>query len=207
MSSGADNRSSVVATPDGAASPGVSRRRNDAQASRRALLEAAAALFDERGYQGATVRDIGERAGVDAALIARYFGGKEGLYLAALEETERPPLPTDPYAVFAKFLDKSGEDSSNNPICQAMVSPSLSPELRDQVGALMARRVTGPLAERLGHEGVSQPQLRAELLVAIALGVTLTRSSGTLTALADASLDEVHAVLDPLVGALVAKTH
>jgi AcrR family transcriptional regulator len=140
-------------------------------------------------------------------LIARYFGGKEGLYLAALEETERPPLPTDPYAVFAKFLDKSDEDSSNNPICQAMVSPSLSPQLRDQVGALMARRVTGPLAERLRQEGVSEPQLRAELLVAIALGATLTRSSGTLTALAGASLDELHAVLDPLVGTLVEKTH
>jgi AcrR family transcriptional regulator len=206
MSSDADNRSSAVATPAGAARPGASRRRNDAQASRRALLEAGAALFDERGYQGATVRDIGERAGVDAALIARYFGGKEGLYLAALEETERPPLPTDPYAVFAKFLDKSDENGSNNPICQAMVSPSLSPELRDQVGALMARRVTGPLAQRLADDGVSQSRLRAELLVAVALGVTLTRSSGTLTALSEASLDGIHAVLDPLVGALVEKT-
>jgi AcrR family transcriptional regulator len=207
MSSDADNRSSAVATPGGAALPGASRRRNDAQASRRALLEAAAALFDERGYQGATVRDIGERAGVDAALIARYFGGKEGLYLAALEETERPPLPTDPYAVFAKFLDKSDEDGSNNPISQAMVSPSLSPKLRDQIGALMARRVTRPLALRLADDGVSESQLRAELLVAIALGVTLTRSSGTLAALAEASLNEIHAVLDPLVGTLVGKTH
>jgi AcrR family transcriptional regulator len=206
MSSDADNRSSAVATPGGAALPGASRRRNDAQASRRALLEAAAALFDERGYQGATVRDIGERAGVDAALIARYFGGKEGLYLAALEETERPPLPTDPYAVFAKFLDKSDEDGSNNPICQAMVSPSLSPELRDQVGALMARRVIGPLSAQLADDGVEQARLRAELLVAIALGTTLTRSSGTLTALAGASLDELHAVLDPLVGRLTKKT-
>jgi AcrR family transcriptional regulator len=204
MSSGADNSSSVVATPDGAAAgPSPSRRRNDAQASRRALLEAAAALFDERGYQGATVRDIGERAGVDAALIARYFGGKEGLYLAALEETERPPLPTDPNAVFAKFLGKSDDHGTNNPICLAMVSPSLSPQLRDQVGALMMRRVIGPLAKRLADDGVQQPQLRAELLVAVALGTTLTRSSGTLTALADASLDDVHAVLDPLVDALV----
>jgi AcrR family transcriptional regulator len=206
MSSDADNRSSVLATSVGAARPGASRRRNDAQASRRALLEAAAALFDERGYQGATVRDIGERAGVDAALIARYFGGKEGLYLAALEETERPPLPTDPSAVFAKFLDKSEEDGSNNPICQAMVTPSLSPELRDQVGALMARRVTGPLAQRLADDGVSQARLRAELLVAVALGATLTRASGTLPALADASLDEIHAVLDPLVGRLTKQT-
>jgi AcrR family transcriptional regulator len=207
MSSGADNASSAIATPADEAAEGASRRRNDAQASRRALLEAAAALFDERGYQGATVRDIGERAGVDAALIARYFGGKEGLYLAALEETERPPLPTDPYAVFAKFLDKSDEDGSNNPICRAMVSPSLSPELRDQIGALMARRVTGPLAQRLAGDDVSEPQLRAELLVAIALGATLTRSSGTLPALTEASLEEIHAVLDPLVGRLVEKTH
>lgn len=201
MSSGVDNPSSAVQTPD-AAVPSA-RRRNDAQASRRALLEAAAALFDERGYQGATVRDIGERAGVDAALIARYFGGKEGLYLAALEETERPPLPTDPYAVFAKFLGKSDEDGSNNPICLAMVSPSLSPQLRDQIGALMQRRVVQPLAQRLADDGVQDPQLRAELLISVALGATLIRSSGTLEALSAASLDEVHAVLDPVVGALV----
>jgi AcrR family transcriptional regulator len=189
--------------PDADAAAGGTRRRNDAQASRRALLEAGAALFDERGYQGATVRDIGERAGVDPALIARYFGGKEGLYLAALEETERPPLPTDPDAIFAKFLGKSEDDGSNNPICLAMVSPSLSPALRDQVGALMERRVIGPLTQRLTDDGVAQPQLRAELLVAVALGATLTRSSGTLKALSDASLDEVHAVLHPVVAALV----
>jgi AcrR family transcriptional regulator len=205
MSSGADKPSSAVALPDGGAAPGAVRRRNDAQASRRALLEAAAALFDERGYQGATVRDIGERAGVDAALIARYFGGKEGLYLAALEETERPPLPTDPATIFARFLGKSEQDGSNNPICLAMVSPSLSPLLRDQVGALMERRVIGPLGQRLADDGVPEPQLRAELLVAVALGATLTRSSGTLKALAAASLDEVHAVLDPLVEGLAGK--
>ncbi len=51
MSSDADNRSSAVATPDGDVHPSASRRRNDAQASRHALLEAAAALFDERGYR------------------------------------------------------------------------------------------------------------------------------------------------------------
>jgi hypothetical protein len=87
-----------------------------------------------------------------------------------------------------------------------MVTPSLSPELRDQVGALMERRVTGPLARRLAADGVAQARLRAELLVAVALGATLTRAGGTLTALSDASLDEIHAVLDPLVAALVEKT-
>ncbi len=42
--------------------------------------------------------------------------------------------------------------------------------------------------------------------MAVALGATLTRSSGTLTALAEASLDDLHDVLDPLVDALVKQT-
>jgi AcrR family transcriptional regulator len=47
----------------------------DAAASKQALLEAARSLFGQRGFKSTTIRDIGERAGVDAALIARYFGG------------------------------------------------------------------------------------------------------------------------------------
>lgn len=159
-------------------------------------------LFDERGYQGATLRDIGERAGVDPALIARYFGGKEGLYLAALEHTE--PVPeADPHAVFARLLAKSEYDNANNPICLAMVSPTLSDGLRGQIRAMMERRLVDPLGRRLQDAGVDRPRLRAELLVAIAIGVTLSRSGGTLTALNEATLDELHTVLDPLVTRLV----
>jgi AcrR family transcriptional regulator len=203
MSSGVDNTSSAVATPDDATVTPGARRRNDAAASRAALLTAGGALFDERGYQAATVREIGERAGVDPALIARYFGGKEGLYLAVLEQTERPVEAPDPLAVFGRFLAKSEDDGNNNPICLAMVSPALSESLRGQIGGVMERRVTGPLAEQLQARGIAQPELRAELLVALALGATLTRSSKTLPALSQASLEELHTVLDPLVLALV----
>src|SRR5262245_670386 len=61
-------------------------RRRDAAASRKALLDAARALFGERGYDRTTLRDIGDRAGVDAALVARYYGNKAGLYLAAIAQ-------------------------------------------------------------------------------------------------------------------------
>lgn len=193
--------SSAVDNPSSAGKSG-GRRRNDAQASRRALLDAAGVLFDERGYQGATLRDIGERAGVDPALIARYFGGKEGLYLAALEHTE--PVPeADPHAVFARLLAKSEHDNANNPICLAMVSPTLSDGLREQIRAMMERRLVDPLGRRLQDAGVDRPRLRAELLVAVAIGVTLSRSGGTLTALNEATLEELHTVLDPLVTRLV----
>jgi AcrR family transcriptional regulator len=193
--------SSAVDNPSSADKSG-GRRRNDAQASRRALLDAAGVLFDERGYQGATLRDIGERASVDPALIARYFGGKEGLYLAALEHTE--PVPeADPHAVFARLLAKSEHDNANNPICLAMVSPTLSDGLREQIRAMMERRLVDPLGRRLQDAGVDRPRLRAELLVAVAIGVTLSRSGGTLTALNEATLEELHTVLDPLVTHLV----
>jgi AcrR family transcriptional regulator len=202
MSSAVDNPSSADKTSEAGVEAPAGRRRNDAQASRRALLDAAGSLFDERGYQGATLRDIGERAGVDPALIARYFGGKEGLYLAALEHTE--PVPeADPHAVFARLLAKSEHDNANNPICLAMVSPTLSDGLREQIRAMMARRLIDPLGRRLEEAGVDRSRLRAELLVAVAIGVTLSRSGGTLTALSEGSLDELHEVLDPLVARLV----
>jgi AcrR family transcriptional regulator len=59
-------------------------RRRDAGRSRARLLAAATELFAERGYTGTALRAVAERAGVDAALIARYYGGKDGLYQAVL---------------------------------------------------------------------------------------------------------------------------
>ncbi|HUR86703.1 MAG TPA: TetR family transcriptional regulator [Solirubrobacteraceae bacterium] len=178
------------------------RRRHDAQASRDALLEAAGELFHERGYDGATVRDIGDRARVDPALIARYFGGKEGLYLAALQQQEhRPPMPVQPAEVLEHLLSRS-EQRGIGPIPRAMVSPALSDGMREQVADIIRGRLLEPLGEELSRRGVSDAALRAELLAAIATGVALTRASGTLPALAEAPLDDVLAVLGPVVAAL-----
>src|SRR3954452_1677841 len=116
------------------------RRAHDAAASRRALLDAASVLFDERGYERTTVREVGERAGVDAALIARYFGGKEGLYLAALAESERPPLPADPHAARSRVLRK-GDGDDIGPVPWALVTPRLPDAVRDQVRGVMRGRV------------------------------------------------------------------
>ncbi len=186
-------------TTTGSASP--ARRRHDAQASRAALLEAADALFEERGYDAATVREIGDRAGVDPALIARYFGGKEGLYLATLEGEGRIPMPGDALAMLERVLSRT-ERHASNPVGLAMVSPTLTDDCRDQVRDIIARRVVAPLAADLAERGVVEPELRAEVIVALATGLSLTRASGTLPALAAAPLDGVLAVMEPVFEAL-----
>lgn len=49
------------------------------------ILAAATELFAQRGYSGASVKELAEAAGVNIALISYHFGGKEKLYEAVLE--------------------------------------------------------------------------------------------------------------------------
>ncbi|MBO0768130.1 MAG: TetR/AcrR family transcriptional regulator [Solirubrobacterales bacterium] len=58
------------------------QRRADTRAS---LLEAAAAVIVERGYQGASVEQISARAGCTKGALYDHFGSKEGLMRALLE--------------------------------------------------------------------------------------------------------------------------
>ncbi|NWC74796.1 CerR family C-terminal domain-containing protein [Pseudomonas sp. P7759] len=53
--------------------------------TRARIIEAAVGVFGERGYDGASTRDIATAAGVNAPAIQYYFDGKEGVYLACVE--------------------------------------------------------------------------------------------------------------------------
>lgn len=60
--------------------------RPSARETRQRVLDAASALFAERGFHGTTARDIAERAGVNLAAAHYHFGSKETLYLEVLRE-------------------------------------------------------------------------------------------------------------------------
>jgi TetR/AcrR family transcriptional regulator len=66
------------------------------------LLAAARPLFQERGFDRTSVRDIARAAGANSAAVSYYFGGKEGLYRAVLEE-----VWTELEGHFAKFMPEN----------------------------------------------------------------------------------------------------
>ncbi len=62
------------------------RRINDPARTRRDIVEVATREFARKGYSGARVDAIAGRTRTSKRMIYYYFGGKEGLYLAVLEE-------------------------------------------------------------------------------------------------------------------------
>jgi len=55
------------------------------ESTRELLIQAAISVFGRVGFDAASTRALAEAAGVNQALISYHFGGKEGLYLAAIE--------------------------------------------------------------------------------------------------------------------------
>jgi AcrR family transcriptional regulator len=71
-------------------SPKSRRHRvNDPDGTRRNIIEVATEEFSGKGFSGARVDDIAARTKTSKRMIYYYFGGKEGLYIAVLEEAYR----------------------------------------------------------------------------------------------------------------------
>lgn len=60
--------------------PDPADRQRDAERTKQRILDAALGEFADKGYAGARVRAIADRAGVNSQLISYYFGGKQALY-------------------------------------------------------------------------------------------------------------------------------
>ncbi len=184
----------MTGSPRGADRTG---RPRDAAASKDALLQAAQTLFGQQGFEGTTIREIGERAGVDAALIARYFGSKADLYIAAVaaEDTGGTPSEYERLEQMADVVVTRADQRGPGPIVQAIVRSDTSAEIRDAARDLLARRLVGPLAARMTAQGVDRPQLRAQVAVAALHGISLGRSLGWFEEIRTVPRDELVALI------------
>ena len=179
-------------------------RSRDAAASRDALLRAAQTLFGQQGFESTTIREIGEQAGVDAALIARYFGSKADLYIAAVvaEDAEAVPIEYEGLEHMADVMVTRADRRGPGPILQAIVRSDTSADILDAALDRLARRLVGPLVANMRAQGVDRPQLRAEVAVSALLGFSLGRSLGWFDEIRSAPRDEVVALIVDALGAI-----
>jgi AcrR family transcriptional regulator len=84
-------------------SKGTARRARGSRAqktgTREQLLETAGQVFSEKGYAGATGKEICERSGANAAAVVYHFGGMENLYKEVIHEARRQLAPSEALAV------------------------------------------------------------------------------------------------------------
>ncbi len=179
-------------------------RRHGAAESRSRLLEAAKQLFAEHGYEHATVREIGQHANVDPALIARYFGSKAALYLEALrpEDSDGKPVELTSAAAVQMFLDRIAPNGPT-PALHAAIRPHDDPELQSTAISLLRNRLLDPFEERATRAGLDDPQLRSELVTAAIAGIIISRSSAAFPELAAASTADVGALIADLIQRLL----
>jgi AcrR family transcriptional regulator len=52
---------------------------------RHQLIDVARSLFAERGYEGTSIEEVAQRAGVSKPVVYEHFGGKEGLYAVVVD--------------------------------------------------------------------------------------------------------------------------
>ena len=126
------------AAPDAVPEPpdaqdALAPRRRDAVETRRLLLRAARHRFAVQGYAATTVREIADDAGVNAALISRYFQSKEGLFEECLsgvstELDSSAPTTTSPTSTPA---------TTTTPTHRVALTV-------DEVAVRMAEQLTGP---------------------------------------------------------------
>jgi AcrR family transcriptional regulator len=115
----------------------------------RAIVEAAAAVFAERGFQAARVADVAERAGIGKGTVYEYFRSKEDLFLAVFHAFEAGPLdaaaarleprPASAAAFLRRFADTTLTALQDGlylyPLTMEFWSAAATSELKDRLMA------------------------------------------------------------------------
>jgi len=167
-------------------------------------VAAAREVFGESGYDGATVRAIAARAGVDPAMVNHWFGGKEGLFAQAVLQ-----LPFDPAELIAQVMDGPA-DSLGERIVRRFLTvwdatdggafPALVRSLagHDQAALrlkeFLVRNMLRTVAERSCPD---RPDLRATLCASQIVGMGMARYVAKFEPFSTADVDTLAAAIGP----------
>jgi AcrR family transcriptional regulator len=129
-----------------------SKSEGDVSPSQQRILAAAEELFAASGYEGTSVRQIAQKAGVPVALISYHFGSKLGLYRRVFE-SHTPTIVAERRAGLALAELERDPDRRLAAIVKAVLVPMLklrTAEGRRSLGQLLAREVSDPRSVERG---------------------------------------------------------
>lgn len=152
-------------------------RPRNAAATRAAILDAANVRFLAETYDQVGMRDIARDVGVDPALISRYFGSKEELFGAVLEDCGNGSDLMD--GDRATFGDRVAHDVIYGPrkefklrwlllMLRSIASPKAAEIIQRQSNA----RFYQPFTDWVGGE---DPEIKARLTAGLIMGLTVSR--------------------------------
>ncbi len=178
--------------------PGPSRTREQ-------ILSAARASFARNGFDATSIRGVATSAGVDPALVRRFFGSKEQLLIAALSGAMRPnerlaevlagDLETLGERLIRCMLEVWEHPRGNRQVLIGMIrvaatNPRGARFLKDFIGGEILRRLEAKLDRR-------EAQLRASLAGSQIVGLALYRYVLEVEPLASATPEVLTALAGP----------
>ena len=155
----------------------------DAAATKQRILEHARRQFAKYGYAAVTVKGVADAAGVSPNLITRYFGGKDGLFLAATQvelpvedaiNGDRSTLGARLAAsIVHRWLAAPGED----PLIVLQRASGERPQAAEALAAFLDTNSLQPLHRYLRDSGDDDDDAyrRAAAIDAFVLGVSTRR--------------------------------
>jgi AcrR family transcriptional regulator len=174
------------------------RRRTEAR-----ILDAATQEFFSAGYDRTTIRAVAAAAGVDAGLVMHYFGTKQELYRRVIDAAPVPEVSGTPAEAAEQLLEGIASRLESEPAASL---------------ALLRSMLTNPEAATAASDGIARYQaqiaaaipaadadLRAAVITAITLGITVSRHLIKTGELATADPAKVVALLRPCVLSLSAR--
>ena len=150
----------------------------NADETRRKLVAAARQYFAEHGYERTTVRAIAAEAGVNPALINRYFGGKEQLFAESVSiDLGFPDLsgvPRDQLGeTLVRFFFARWEGRAEDDLLRVLIrTAATNAEAAERIRTVLAEQIVG-LVTQLAATGDSRQ--RAALVATQMLGLAYTR--------------------------------
>lgn len=167
--------------------------RRTADDNRAAIASAARELFATLGYDRATIRAIGERSGVDPAMVMRYFGSKEKLFASVVDldlgfaDVGVPPAVEEVGSFIVRHAVRLWE-RHEAPLIFLRTAIDHEPA-RVRVRALAIDQVQQFIL--LVGAPPEEARLRASLVASQVLGLVLARLVARIEPLASADVDDL----------------